>query len=532
MTLRTKIYGGYVVALFFCILSIIYLLYHTHHRDRLLNSLSKIDFGKDRYINKVGESLNIIEKTALLINFIPERKVVLQQAELISRETSAINGYLDSLEGLVYINQFELNPSTMDVPTQLLLSTASAIGLIDQNEIVTIPYEIENHLIEKTRKLTVLLSSNIEFEKQFAVQKDRIRTGKILNETINPLIDSLRSTLDLLKQTTQHHALEKTEILSRLSIINIVLTYVVLSFLFIQIVVAILDVRYILKSINQLTAATHHVGLGTFDQKLELRSFTELNNLGTAFNRMTQHLEEIEKLKSDFFNKLVHDFKSPLDNIKQSSAILAKDMADAPLTSQQKKFIDIIQRSASDLRNMVQFQLEESKLIAGQSTLSYQLTDLKELIKERIQLQRPTATAKNINFSVKFTDSDFQVQCDPFKIQRVMDNLLSNAIKFSPRDSTVSIELEAPEEKIQVRIKNSGAGIPLELQPHIFQKYAKQVTPDTGSGTGLGLYTAKYIIELHGGKIWFKSKPGFGTTFYFLLPKQKSLNPAQAIDSP
>jgi len=344
-----------------------------------------------------------------------------------------------------------------------------------------------------------------------------------LDEEIKPSIDSLRLFLGNFKKVSERHTLAKTETLSRLSVINSVSTYAVLSFLFLLILVAIIDVRKILKSIEQLTVATQSVGLGTFDRKLEIRSFAELNNLGNAFNRMAQQLEEIEKLKSDFFNKLVHDFKSPLDNIKQSSAVLAKDMADAPLTSQQKKFIDIIQRSAGELRNMVQYQLEESKLVAGQSTLTFQLTDLRELLKERIQLQRPTATSKNINFSVKFTDSDFQISCDALKILRVMDNLLTNAIKFSTRDSTISIELENQDEKIQVRIKDSGAGIPHELQPHIFQKYARQVNSDTESGTGLGLYTAKYIIELHGGKIWFKSKPGFGTTFYFSLPRQNRL---------
>lgn len=299
------------------------------------------------------------------------------------------------------------------------------------------------------------------------------------------------------------------------------LTYALLVLLALLALSVIMDIRRILKNINLITEAAKTVGSGKFDQQVNLQSFIELNKLGNAFNRMLKQLEEVEKLKSDFFNKLVHDFKSPLDNIKQSSAILAKNMSGTALTPDQKKFIDIIQRSATDLRTMVQDQLEESKLVAGQSTINYQWTDLKELLKVRIQLQRPTATSKNLNFSVKFTDSDFHVHCDPLKIQRVIDNLSTNAIKFSPKNSTISIELEDQEDKIQVRIKDSGPGIPPDLQPQIFQKYVRQVSSDTASGTGLGLYTAKYIIELHKGRIWFKSKPGYGTTFYFSLPKQK-----------
>ncbi len=371
MTLRTKIYGGYILILSICVAAILYLLYLTHQRDVILESVSAFDLRKDLHVEAAGEYLTLIE----------------QSAERINHLTYAL----------------------------LFLLTLLALSVI-------------------------------------------------------------------------------------------------------------MDIRRILKNIILITDAAKTVSSGKFDQQVNLQSFIELNNLGNAFNRMLKQLEEIEKLKSDFFNKLVHDFKSPLDNIKQSSAILAKNISGAALTPDQKKFIDIIQRSATDLRTMVQDQLEESKLIAGQSSINYQWTDLKELLKERIQLQRPTATSKNLNFSVKFTDSDFHVHCDPLKIQRVIDNLSSNAIKFSPKNSTISVELEDRDDIIQVRIKDSGPGIPLDLQPQIFQKYVRQVSSDTTSGTGLGLYTAKYVIELHKGRIWFKSKPGFGTTFYFSLPKQKLMH--------
>lgn len=523
MTLRTKIYGGYIIGLLFCIIAIAYLLYHTERRDAILESVSNIDFGKDQHMDLVRENLTRIEKSAMVLNFIPDRNVILQESGQIEASTTTINDRLDSLNGLVRINQSELNPTILNPSTVFFVRTAAVFGITDLKYFEPIPYEKEIQYLDKMKHWTNRLSLNTEKEKQYGLQKDRARTHQILKEEIDPLIDSLRLALDNLENTSERHALAKTEILSRLSVINRILTYAVLAFLFLLILSAILDVRKILRSVNLITAATQTVGSGKFDQQVDLQSFVELNTLGNAFNRMIRQLEEIEKLKSDFFNKLVHDFKSPLDNIKQSSAILSKNMSGAELTSDQKKFIDIIQRSATDLRTMVQDQLEESKLVAGQSSINYQWTDLKELLKERIQLQRPIATSKNINFSVKFTDSDFHVHCDPLKIQRVIDNLSSNAIKFSPKNSTISIELEDRDDIIQIRIKDSGPGIPLDLQPQIFQKYVRQVSSDTASGTGLGLYTAKYIIELHKGRIWFKSKPGFGTTFYFSLPKQKQM---------
>ncbi|KAB2879846.1 HAMP domain-containing histidine kinase [bacterium] len=524
MTLRTKIYGGYIAALLFCIVAAVYIFYQTALRDTLLDSISKTDFTKTHYVDKLGASFDHLQNKALLLSTISERKELIRESELAAKEILAIRRYCDSMTALVYISQFELNPKMLENATiRFFAAIAAATGVTDPASYEPIPYEKETRLIETIQNLTTVLSTKIEFEKRNTVQKDRKKAIKPMDEEIIPSIDSARHVLRNFEKVAVLHTLSKTETLSRFSELISVFTYVVFSFLIVLIIAAIFDVRKIMKSIEQITIATQSVGLGTFDRKLEIRNFAELNNLGNAFNRMIQQLEEVEKLKSDFFNKLVHDFKSPLDNIKQSCAVLAKDMAGATLTTQQKKFVDIIQRSAGELRNMVQNQLEESKLIAGQSTLTFQLTDLRELIKERIQLQRPTAIRKNINFFVKFTDADFQINCDAIKIRRVMDNLLSNAIRFSPTDSTISIEIEDQNDKTQVRIKDSGGGIPHELQPHIFQKYARQVNSDTASGTGLGLYTAKYIIELHGGQIWFKSKPGFGTTFYFALPKQKQI---------
>lgn len=523
MTLRTKIYGGYTVALLSCIVAALYIFYQTARRDTLLYSISKIDFAKTHCADSLAASLDNLEHKALLLNTISDRKELIRKYDIATTEILAMGRYCDRMTALVHASQFELNPKMLDAPTRFFVTIAVAAGVTDPEYYEPIPYEKEIQLIAMIRKVSTVLSTSIDFEKRTSVQIDLTNAQELQNGEIPLLIDSVRHVLGGFKKVARRHTLAKTETLNGLGVIFSVFTYVIFSFLTVLVVAAIFDLRKIMKSIEQITVAAQSVGLGTFDRKLEIRNFAELNNLGNAFNRMTQQLEEVEKLKSDFFNKLVHDFKSPLDNIKQSCAVLAKDMAGETLTTQQKKFVEIIQRSAGELRNMVQNQLEESKLIAGQSTLTLQLTDLRELIKERIQLQRPTAIIKNINFFVKFTDADFQINCDAIKIRRVMDNLLSNAIRFSPTDSTISIELEDQNDKTQVRIKDSGGGIPHDLQPHIFQKYARQVNSDTASGTGLGLYTAKYIIELHGGQIWFKSKPGFGTTFYFALPKQKQI---------
>ena len=109
------------------------------------------------------------------------------------------------------------------------------------------------------------------------------------------------------------------------------------------------------------------------------------------------------------------------------------------------------------------------------------------------------------------------VLCDRERILQVLGNLVGNAIKFTPNGGTITVHAEPAEGHVLVSVADTGPGIPDEYVPHIFERYWKGKR-EGRSGTGLGLYIAKGIVDAHGGRIWLESKVGVGSTFFFTIP--------------
>lgn len=346
--------------------------------------------------------------------------------------------------------------------------------------------------------------------------------------TITRRLDDIRLKLREYETLTGDHTLDRVAMVGKMSQALTLLNYLILGIMAVLVTVVAYDAWRLWVGFRQLHRGTLSVAKGQFESKVQIRNFKELEELGDALNDMAGQLHELQQVRSDFFSKLVHDFKSPLDNIKQSADYLI-NVDPKGLGDEQKKFLDIIRRSATNLRQMVQDQLDESRLIAGQSSLQYEWANVRTLVRERMELQRPVASGKKVDFAIRYTNASYDLHLDRLKIVRVIDNLLSNAVKFSPPGSTVSVELEDLSHVIQIRVKDDGPGIAVTHQDKVFRKYAHFGSSDNTGGSGIGLYTSKYIVELHGGQIWFHTKEGKGTTFYFTLPKH---SPTDSVTSP
>ncbi len=117
-------------------------------------------------------------------------------------------------------------------------------------------------------------------------------------------------------------------------------------------------------------------------------------------------------------------------------------------------------------------------------------------------------------------DGPIPVVADRERIERVIENLLENAVHFSPNGGEVRLRVEALDGLAHVSVADGGIGIPPERQQHIFRRYyrAHAGTPDDYGGLGLGLEVSRAVVERHGGRMWFESRPGAGSTFHFGLP--------------
>ena len=143
------------------------------------------------------------------------------------------------------------------------------------------------------------------------------------------------------------------------------------------------------------------------------------------------------------------------------------------------------------------------------------------MVVEMNEAFRPRADAKMVRFSCDVAD-DLPPAClDRLRILQVLANLISNAIKFTPEGGEVIVRVEAAGSDIRFVVSDTGVGIDEKDAGRVFDRYW-QATRTARLGTGLGLPIAKGIVEAHGGRIWFESKPGIGTTFSFTLPADGS----------
>jgi len=137
-------------------------------------------------------------------------------------------------------------------------------------------------------------------------------------------------------------------------------------------------------------------------------------------------------------------------------------------------------------------------------------------------VDRLQATTDRHPLSVHTSLAQLQATVDAFRIEQVLTNLLTNAIKYSPQGGPIEVTIEENAEAHEARfsVRDRGMGIPREQQAHIFERFvrADNVRATRISGTGLGLYLSRELVERHGGRIYFASEEGVGSTFYFTLP--------------
>jgi len=229
--------------------------------------------------------------------------------------------------------------------------------------------------------------------------------------------------------------------------------------------------------------------------------------------------KEIDKSKSEFVSLASHQLRTPLSAVKWYSEILLKQKL-GKLTSKQKKYLNEINRGNERLISLVNTMLNLSRLEAGKLKINPSDVDVKKLFQDIIKEQKQDIQEKKQKMVCECQDGLPLLKTDLDLLRTVLQNLVSNAIKYSNKGGDIVCKTEKTGNNILMQVKDSGIGIPKEQQSKIFGKLfrASNAFAQDARGNGLGLYTAKKIIERMGGKIWFKSKEGEGTTFSIEMP--------------
>ncbi len=226
--------------------------------------------------------------------------------------------------------------------------------------------------------------------------------------------------------------------------------------------------------------------------------------------------DRIDRQRQDFVSRLTHDLRTPLVAADRMLGLL-QDGVLGEISPQICEALTIMGRSNSNLLEMVNKLLDVYRYESGSKTINLQPLDLKELLDQVVQELKPIAISKNLEL-IADLDGIGLVKVDRLELLRVFNNLIGNALKFT-ESGRVHVSLKSDQSEAIIAIADTGAGVPLEEQPFLFQRFSQGNHQKQGSG--LGLYLSHYIVNAHNGKIFVKS-PNLdsqkGSTFSVHLP--------------
>ena len=223
-----------------------------------------------------------------------------------------------------------------------------------------------------------------------------------------------------------------------------------------------------------------------------------------------------DKLRDDFIATLTHDLRTPLLAAIQTLTFFL-DGALGELDEKQKLLLSTMQKSNEDLLGLVNALLEVYKYDADKLELTKTNFNIYNLVEQVYNELQPLAQSKEIEFKIECANKDLTVNADRSEIRRVICNLCGNAINYTQNGGRVVITLKNEGNDLIFSVADNGSGIPQEDIPNMFQRFSQGTSKKRSTGTGLGLYLSRQIIESHGGKIWLESALNKGSEFSFLL---------------
>jgi len=227
--------------------------------------------------------------------------------------------------------------------------------------------------------------------------------------------------------------------------------------------------------------------------------------------------KETERLRDDFIATLTHDMRTPLlAAIQALNFFLEGSLGE--INEQQRVLLSTMLKSNEDLLGLVNALLEVYRFESGKLNLCKTVFNVNDLLLQCHKELSPLAESKEIHFNIHCDpEGELLIDADRAEIKRVMMNLCGNAINYTDKGGTIDIFMKSEKGDLLFSVADNGNGIPKEDIPHLFKRFSQGTSKKRSTGTGLGLYLSRQIIEAHGGKIWVNSKLNKGSEFSFLL---------------
>ncbi len=278
---------------------------------------------------------------------------------------------------------------------------------------------------------------------------------------------------------------------------------------------ALLLAERLLRPVQSLTRAAHALAQGDLSQRVPITGQDELAELGKTFNQMAQSLQNNQQARRALTADIAHELRTPLA-VQRAHLEALQDGIYEPTPETIQTLLNqnqLLTHLVDDLRTLA---LADS----GQLTLNLTPTDLNALCYRQIEHFRPTAAAKNIQLHIQAPSHPVQISADPQRIEQILSNLLANAVRYTPEGGTITLDLRQTATQAEIRIQDSGPGIPEDALPFIFERFYRADKSRTRSegGSGLGLAIARQLALLHNSRLTAQNAPQGGAIFTLTLP--------------
>ena len=244
----------------------------------------------------------------------------------------------------------------------------------------------------------------------------------------------------------------------------------------------------------------------------------QLAQSNDELKRLNEEVLELTHSRLVFFTNISHELRTPLTLIADPVEMLLDDRS---IKGRSRELLQMVQRNALSLQQLVGSILDFRKIQNGKMELSLSRFDLPEALQQWTGDFAMTAQRKKIQLHLDTShfSSSADVVADKEKLARIVFNLLSNALKYTPAGGFIHVSLADEGERLRIEVKDSGKGIDKEELTKVFERFFQ--AKGAASGTGIGLALVKSFVELHHGEVRVESEPGKGTCFIILLPRQQ-----------
>ncbi|KKU03632.1 MAG: Signal transduction histidine kinase [Parcubacteria group bacterium GW2011_GWA2_45_30] len=272
------------------------------------------------------------------------------------------------------------------------------------------------------------------------------------------------------------------------------------------------------KPIRALQDGAREIERGNFAGRVAIKTDDELEELGESFNHMAAGLKQLQELKNEFTFIAAHELRTPVTAIKGFLSMVFEGDAGA-ISEKLKQYLDPVRQANDRLIQLVNDILEIARSEAGRLKVEVSPTDMEKCVRDILIELKPLADEKKISLQYEAMPDIPQVLADELRLKEIITNFVSNAIKYNNEGGWVKISHELKDNILVTSVADNGFGMSREEQKKVFEKFFRSDAAKIKSiqGTGLGLFITKELVEKMGGKVWFSSEEGQGTTFNFSL---------------